>query len=74
MVVISRGALGMQAVALSALIGRAGDILRGGGLVAIPTETVYGPAAVVWDVAAVKRIFAANGKPHWDPLIVHAVD
>ncbi len=51
---------------------RAGDILRGGGLVAIPTETVYGLAAVVWNVAAVERIFAAKGRPHWDPLIVHA--
>ena len=46
-------------------------ILRRGGLVAIPTETVYGLAANALDPGAVARIFAAKGRPAWDPLIVH---
>lgn len=50
---------------------RAGEILRRGGLVAIPTETVYGLAANALDGAAVKRIYAAKGRPCDNPLIVH---
>jgi len=46
-------------------------ILRRGGLVAIPTETVYGLAANALDAAAVARIFEAKERPAWDPLIVH---
>ena len=46
-------------------------ILRQGGLVAIPTETVYGLAANALDPAALARIFDAKGRPTWDPLIVH---
>jgi L-threonylcarbamoyladenylate synthase len=46
-------------------------ILRAGGLVAMPTETVYGLAANALDPAAVARIFAAKERPSWDPLIVH---
>ena len=46
-------------------------ILRRGGLVAIPTETVYGLAANALDPAAVARIFEAKARPTWDPLIVH---
>lgn len=46
-------------------------ILRRGGTVAIPTETVYGLAANALDAAAVERIFAAKRRPDWDPLIVH---
>ncbi len=45
--------------------------LRQGKLVAIPTETVYGLAAIVWDKAAVKKIFKAKKRPYFDPLIVH---
>lgn len=52
-------------------IARAGEILRGGGLVAIPTETVYGLAANALDGAAVARIFQAKGRPQDNPLIVH---
>ncbi len=52
-------------------IGQAGAILRRGGLVAIPTETVYGLAANALDGAAVKRIYAAKGRPSDNPLIVH---
>lgn len=50
---------------------RAAEILLQGGLVAIPTETVYGLAAVATDAAAVARIFAAKGRPASNPLIVH---
>ena len=50
---------------------RAADILRRGGLVALPTETVYGLAARADDTAAVARIYAAKGRPGFNPLIVH---
>lgn len=50
------------------------SILAGGGLVAIPTETVYGLAAAADDPAAVARIFAAKGRPSSNPLIVHVPD
>lgn len=50
---------------------RAGEILRAGGLVAIPTETVYGLAANALDPAAVKKIYEAKGRPSDNPLIVH---
>ena len=55
-------------------LGRAADILRGGGLLALPTETVYGLGANALDAAAVSRIFAAKGRPAWDPVIVHIAD
>jgi len=50
---------------------RAAAILRGGGLVALPTETVYGLGANALNPAAVERIFAAKSRPAWDPVIVH---
>lgn len=53
---------------------RAAAVLRGGGLVAIPTETVYGLAANALDPQAVARIFAAKERPYFDPLIVHLAD
>lgn len=52
-------------------IRRAGALLRDGGLVGIPTETVYGLAANAFDGAAVAKIFAAKGRPMDNPLIVH---
>jgi len=52
-------------------IAYAADILRRGGLVAFPTETVYGLGANAFDEQAVQRIFAAKGRPASDPLIVH---
>ena len=52
-------------------IARAARILREGGLVAVPTETVYGLAARADDDAAVARIFEAKGRPSFNPLIVH---
>lgn len=48
--------------------------LRAGGLVAIPTETVYGLAADADNAEAVRRIFAAKGRPADHPLIVHVAD
>jgi L-threonylcarbamoyladenylate synthase len=53
---------------------RAAEILRAGGLVALPTETVYGLGANALDAAAVERIFAAKQRPAWDPVIVHVAD
>ncbi len=50
---------------------RAAEILRRGGLVAFPTETVYGLGANALDATAVARIFAAKGRPSNNPLIVH---
>ncbi len=49
----------------------AAEILKNGGLVAIPTETVYGLAANALDSEAVKKIFIAKGRPQDNPLIVH---
>lgn len=56
------------------VIARAAEVLRGGGLVAFPTETVYGLGANALDTAAVRRIFAAKGRPATNPLIVHVLD
>lgn len=55
-------------------ISRAAEILRQGGLVAIPTETVYGLAADALQPKAVARIFEVKNRPHFDPLIVHLYD
>jgi L-threonylcarbamoyladenylate synthase len=52
-------------------VARAAAVLRAGGLVAFPTETVYGLGANALDAAAVARIFAAKGRPANNPLIVH---
>jgi L-threonylcarbamoyladenylate synthase len=48
--------------------------LRAGGLVGMPTETVYGLAANACDAQAVLRVFQAKGRPTFDPLIVHVAD
>jgi L-threonylcarbamoyladenylate synthase len=52
-------------------LARAAEFLRAGGLVAFPTETVYGLGANALDAAAVRKIFAAKDRPAWDPVIVH---
>lgn len=52
----------------------AAGIIRGGGLVAFPTETVYGLGADARNPRAVARIFAAKQRPRFDPLIVHIHD
>ena len=54
-----------------ATIAEAAAVLRAGGLVAFPTETVYGLGANALDAAAVRRIYAAKGRPDFNPLIVH---
>jgi L-threonylcarbamoyladenylate synthase len=53
---------------------QAASILRRGGTVALPTETVYGLGANALDARAVAAIFAAKERPGWDPLIVHVAD
>lgn len=53
---------------------RAARILRGGGLVAFPTETVYGLGGDACNDRAVAAIFAAKGRPRFNPLIVHLAD
>ena len=58
-------------VSSEASIKQAADILRHGGLVAFPTETVYGLGARAFDEHAVARIFAVKGRPFDNPLIVH---
>jgi L-threonylcarbamoyladenylate synthase len=58
----------------SPAVAEAARVLRAGGLVAIPTETVYGLAADALDPAAVARIFAAKGRPSYNPLIAHVPD
>ncbi|MDQ0324802.1 L-threonylcarbamoyladenylate synthase [Rhodopseudomonas julia] len=56
------------------LLAEAADILKAGGLVAIPTETVYGLAADATNGEAVARIFEAKGRPRFNPLIAHVAD
>ena len=53
---------------------RAAELLRRGGTVAFPTETVYGLGANALNAEAVARIFAAKERPGWDPVIVHVSD
>ena len=55
-------------------IERGGAILRGGGLVAFPTETVYGLGGDALNASASKKIYAAKGRPSDNPLIVHIAD
>ncbi len=52
----------------------AGDIIRGGGLVAFPTETVYGLGANALDEEAVKSVYLAKGRPSDNPMIVHIAE
>jgi L-threonylcarbamoyladenylate synthase len=63
----------IDSAASTASLARAAEILRGGGTVAFPTETVYGLGANALDEAAVEAIFVAKQRPAWDPLIVHVV-
>src|SRR5258708_7409792 len=59
---------------LKSTIARAADILRSGGIVAFPSETVYGLGASAFDERAVARVFEVKGRPRFDPLIVHIAD
>jgi L-threonylcarbamoyladenylate synthase len=54
-------------------IARAAAVIRRGGLVAFPTETVYGLGAHALDAAAVERIYEAKGRPAYNPIIVHVL-
>lgn len=56
------------------LVKMAGECLKGGGVVAFPTETVYGLGASGFDADAVKRVFKAKGRPQDNPLILHVAD
>ena len=55
-------------------IERAGEILKNGGLVAFPTETVYGLGGNALDPQASMKIYAAKGRPSDNPLIIHIAD
>ena len=55
-------------------VATAADVLRAGGLVAIPTETVYGLGADATNGTGVAGIFAAKGRPKFNPLIAHVSD
>lgn len=52
----------------------AASVILDGGIVAVPTETVYGLAADATDAKGVARIYAAKGRPSFNPLIVHVPD
>src|SRR5690606_31347521 len=58
----------------AAVIAEAAEVLRQGGLVAFPTETVYGLGANALDAAAVEAIYTAKGRPAINPIIVHVSD
>ena len=55
-------------------IQKAAEIIKNGGLVAFPTETVYGLGANVYNAKAVASIFEAKGRPAFNPLISHIAD
>lgn len=55
-------------------ISQAAEVIKNGGLVAFPTETVYGLGANVYNSKAVANIFAAKQRPHFDPLISHIAE
>ena len=63
-----------EAVTAVKAVKEAAEVLRGGGLVAFPTETVYGLGADATNRDAVLRIFAAKGRPPTNPLIVHVAN
>lgn len=55
-------------------LAKAAELLRSGGLVAFPTETVYGLGARAYDASAARRVYKAKGRPSDNPLIVHVAD
>jgi L-threonylcarbamoyladenylate synthase len=55
-------------------IGRAAECLRGGGVIAIPTDTVYGVVALAGDPAAVRRLYAVKRRPERQPVILLVSD
>src|SRR5918994_494814 len=65
------GAQGRAAQAVTTEVRRAAQILRAGGLVAFPTETVYGLGADAASEKAIARLYAAKGRPADHPVILH---
>lgn len=63
--------MGTDPLSDDAAMSRAADIIRAGGLVGMPTETVYGLAASALNEQAAEKIYAAKGRPSDNPLIVH---
>ena len=55
-------------------IARGAERIRGGDVVAFPTETVYGLGADAFDRDAIRKIYAAKGRPSDNPLIVHVAE
>ena len=53
---------------------QAAKLLQAGSLVAFPTETVYGLGADAYNSIAVAKVYAAKGRPNFNPLIVHVID
>lgn len=66
--------LGRDSIVTEKEIAEAGDVIRSGGLVVFPTETVYGLGADALNEDAVNEIFKAKGRPQDNPLIVHISD
>jgi L-threonylcarbamoyladenylate synthase len=64
----------LETAAAQQALDEAARILREGGTVALPTETVYGLGANALDIGAVAKIFLAKERPGWDPMIVHVAD
>ena len=64
----------MNNTRVTADVDAAATVLLGGGIIGLPTETVYGLAAVATDEPAVRRVFAVKGRPASHPLIVHVAD
>ncbi len=65
---------GIAEAAEAISLAHAAEILRAGGIVAIPTETVYGLGADASNESAVRRVFTVKGRPETHPLIVHLAD
>ena len=59
---------------LEGQLSEAAEIIKRGGLVAFPTETVYGLGASALDTEAAKKIYAAKGRPSDNPLIIHIAE
>ncbi|MGB8477485.1 MAG: L-threonylcarbamoyladenylate synthase [Acidobacteriaceae bacterium] len=64
----------ISSMAARTALAQAAELIRSGGTVAFPTETVYGLGANALDPAAVEQIFLAKQRPAWDPIIVHIAD
>jgi L-threonylcarbamoyladenylate synthase len=64
----------LDSLASKAALRQAAEILKAGGTVAFPTETVYGLGANALDARAVRKIFEAKQRPAWDPIIVHVTN